>query len=78
MREHQPTLLDIQNAVRGNDTETSDSEIEIIRSRRIAKFVVKKLDLVHEPSIDPELQPEGVFARIQREVMTAIEPAIER
>ena len=78
VREHQPTLLDIQNAVRGNDTETSDSEIEIIRSRRIAKFVVKKLDLVHEPSINPELQPEGVFARIQREVMTAIEPAIER
>jgi succinoglycan biosynthesis transport protein ExoP len=78
VREHQPTLLDIQNAVRGNEPETSDSEIEIIRSRRIAKLVVKKLDLIREPSINPELQPEGLFDRLRREAATALEPAVAR
>ncbi len=78
VREHQPTLLDIQNAVRGNEPETSDSEIEILRSRRIAKLVVEKLDLTREASINPALEPEAWPAHLQRITEEALQPILAR
>jgi polysaccharide biosynthesis transport protein len=75
--ERQPTLLDIQKAVRGEDTEATDSEIEILRSPRIAKLVVEKLGLTKDPLINPELRPKNWLARAAREGKEALTAGLE-
>ncbi|HLN24793.1 MAG TPA: polysaccharide biosynthesis tyrosine autokinase [Patescibacteria group bacterium] len=75
--DHQPTLLDIQAAVQGNDTETTESEIQILRSRRIAKTVVETLRLDKDARINTALRPETWSARLLRRTGAAMAPIVE-
>jgi capsular exopolysaccharide synthesis family protein len=70
--DHQPTLLDLQAAVRGSDTESTESEIQILRSRRIAKTVVEKLGLAKDPRVNSSLQPESWHSRLFHQASAAI------
>src|SRR5579859_4544016 len=47
--DQQPHMLDLQSVVTGVETELTESEIEIIRSRRIARLVIEKLNLLNDP-----------------------------
>jgi polysaccharide biosynthesis transport protein len=71
--ERPPTLLDIQNAVQGQNTETADSDIEILRSRHIAKIVVEQLHLDREPSINPELRPKSWISDLSKRILGRVQ-----
>jgi polysaccharide biosynthesis transport protein len=52
--DQQPHMLDLQSVVTGVETEITESEIQIIKSRRIARLVIEKLDLLRDPTFVPQ------------------------
>jgi capsular exopolysaccharide synthesis family protein len=48
----------------GVDTETIESEMEVIKSRRLAERVIDKLKLNKDPEFNAKLQPPGFFDQI--------------
>jgi len=51
--DQQPKMLDLQAVVTGLEGEVTESEIQVVRSRRIARMVIEKLDLLHDPNFMP-------------------------
>ncbi|MDB5395610.1 MAG: exoP [Rhodospirillales bacterium] len=51
--DQQPHMLDLQSVVTGVEAEITESEIQVIRSRRIARMVIEKLNLLHDPNFMP-------------------------
>lgn len=47
--DQQPHVLDLQAAVTGGDTELVESEMQILKSRRLARMVIEKLNLMDDP-----------------------------
>jgi capsular exopolysaccharide synthesis family protein len=52
--DQQPHMLDLQSVVTGVQTEITESEIEIIRSRRVARLIIEKLNLLNDPNFSPK------------------------
>src|ERR1051325_7952512 len=48
--DQQPRMLDLQAVVIRTDTELIESEVQILRSRRIAHMVIDKLQLLSDPA----------------------------
>jgi succinoglycan biosynthesis transport protein ExoP len=48
--DQQSHVLDLQSVVTGADTELTESQIQIVKSRRIAQLVVDKLNLLKDPA----------------------------
>ena len=57
------SMVNIEELVagRGVDTETIESEIEVIKSRRLAEKVIDQLRLYADPEFNPALRPKGFF-----------------
>ncbi len=66
--DQQPHMLDLQSVVTGVETEITESEIQIIKSRRIARLVIEKLDLLHNPSFVPQKTQAGWQASLAQDV----------
>lgn len=66
--DQQPHMLDLQSVVTGADTELTESEIQIVKSRRIARLVVDKLNLLKDPAFGADTRPKGWFANAQEYV----------
>ena len=50
--DQQSRVLDLQAAVTGGDTELVESEIQILKSRRLARMVIEKLNLIEDPLLN--------------------------
>ena len=67
----QNKVLDIKAVIAGlpTDSETINSEVEVLRSRSLAKRVVDKLDLAKDPEFNPALRKlnliQSVFADVK-------------
>lgn len=57
------SMVNIEELVagRGVDTETIESEMEVIKSRRLAEKVIEQLRLNQDPEFNPALRPRGFF-----------------
>jgi succinoglycan biosynthesis transport protein ExoP len=64
--DQQRHMLDLQSVVTGSDTELTDSEIQIVKSRRIARLVVEKLNMLKDPAFGAVVKPKGWLSDIQR------------
>jgi capsular exopolysaccharide synthesis family protein len=61
--DQQPRMLDLQAVVAGTDSELIESEVQIMRSRRIAHLVIDKLQLLSDPAFADEAEKRGFWAR---------------
>jgi len=66
--DQQSHMLDLQSVVTGADTELTESQIQIIKSRRIAKLVVDKLNLQKDPAFGGDAKKETWFTKFQDSV----------
>lgn len=61
--DQQPRMLDLQAVVAGSDTELIESEVQILRSRRIAHMVINKLQLLSDPAFSGDGQTKHWWDR---------------
>jgi capsular exopolysaccharide synthesis family protein len=61
--DQQPRMLDLQAVVAGTDSELIESEVQILRSRRIARLVIDKLQLLSDPTFAGEAQKKSWWTR---------------
>jgi succinoglycan biosynthesis transport protein ExoP len=54
--DQQSHMLNLQSVVTSVDTELTESQIQILKSRRIAQLVVHKLDQLTNPAFDADLK----------------------
>ena len=66
--DQQPHMLDLQSVVTGVETEITESEIEIIRSRRVARLVIEKLNLLNDPNFSPKAHGPAWLSNATREM----------
>jgi succinoglycan biosynthesis transport protein ExoP len=57
--DQQTRVLDLQAAVTGVAAEVTESETQILRSRRIARMVIEKLNLLNDRTFEPVPQRHG-------------------
>ncbi len=57
--DQQSHVLDLQAAVTGGDTELVESEIQILKSRRLARMVIEKLNLIEDPLLNGKSRKRG-------------------
>ncbi len=64
IEDSEPSLIDIQSAVTGvsSESESINTEIEVIRSRQLMEKVVQDLDLLSDPEFNPTLIDPGLFS----------------
>ncbi len=60
---HNSSMVNFEEmlAGRGVDTETIESEMEVIKSRRLAEKVIEQLRLSEDPEFNATLRPKGFF-----------------
>jgi len=60
------SMVNIEELVagRGVDTETIESEMEVMKSRRLAEKVIEQLGLYKDPEFNPALRSKGFFDSI--------------
>ncbi len=86
--DQQPRVLDLQAAVTGGETELTESEIQILKSRRLARMVIEKLDLIDDPLLSDKPRPrgwlatavqsaEGFFATVANQLLPPAKPALD-
>jgi succinoglycan biosynthesis transport protein ExoP len=73
--DQQSHVLDLQSVVTGVDTELTESQIQILKSRRIAQLVVNKLNLLKDPAFDAGPKKENWFSDIL-DTVTAVPTTI--
>lgn len=63
-------VVDIESVMSGlgSDSPTVDSQVEILKSRSIARRVVEEMNLVEDPEFNASLKPASVFAWIDPRV----------
>ena len=61
-------VVDVEAVLSGlpPDTETINSEIEVLRSRQLARRVVKRLGLDEDPEFNPALRKSSLWSRITK------------
>lgn len=64
IEDSEPSLIDIQSAVTGvsSESESINTEIEVIRSRQLMEKVVQDLGLLSDPEFNPTLIERGLFS----------------
>jgi succinoglycan biosynthesis transport protein ExoP len=60
--DQQSHVLDLQSVVTGVDTELTESQIQILKSRRIAQLVVNKLNLLKDPAFGADTKKHNWFS----------------
>lgn len=62
----QQQVTDLKDVLTGlsGDSDVIDSELQVVRSREIARSVVQQLNLQHNPEFNPALAPKGVISRL--------------
>lgn len=82
IEDSEPSLIDIQSAVTGvsSESESINTEIEVIRSRQLMEKVVQDLGLLADPEFNPTLVEPGLFslATIVELVAGPNEPATDQ
>jgi succinoglycan biosynthesis transport protein ExoP len=66
--DQQPKMLDLQAVVTGLEADVTESEIQVIRSRRIARMVIEKLNLMNDPDFMPPKHRASWLSNVQQEV----------
>ncbi|KUJ73279.1 chain-length determining protein [Ruegeria marisrubri] len=67
LENRQGQVVDFENVVSGlsGDQTSINTEVEVLKSRELAKKLVLELDLVNDPEFNPDLREEGGFAPLQ-------------
>ncbi|MFT6607450.1 MAG: capsular exopolysaccharide synthesis family protein [Halocynthiibacter sp.] len=81
IKENGPSVIDIEAVVSGvsSDSDSLNTELEVIRSRDLLERLSSKLDLVSDPEFNPTIRPKPMFslsALLGREAATATEQQI--
>ncbi|WP_170429788.1 polysaccharide biosynthesis tyrosine autokinase [Ruegeria arenilitoris] len=75
----QASVVDLQSVVGGlaGDSETVNSELEVLRSRGLMGKVVDRLDLTSDPEFNTSLQMPSFLAQANQAVRSVLSPAAQ-
>ena len=75
----QQQVTDIKAVLAGlsGESDVVDSELQVLRSRQIARSVVQQLNLQQNPEFNPALAPLGIVSRVGTTLRRALRSGIE-